>query len=165
MSDAARRARRKNLSKSRLRSEQESLIIKLLIWQSCFDGEPRPSQRTLALRLGVWPSYVSKIQKQAGKGLDILNTGQRATLDDLDKARGITARLKQTEPGLFRGTVQSSQSEGPRVMTGPQAQAEPVATIPVRPVLEGHSWNCQCAGCEMNAVIEAARSANGPFSG
>jgi hypothetical protein len=46
MSDAARRARRRNLSKSHLRSDRESLVIKILIWQSCFDDGPRTSQPT-----------------------------------------------------------------------------------------------------------------------
>jgi|SRR5580693_4008356 hypothetical protein len=51
VSDAARRARRNNLSRSRLRSDWESRIIKLLIWQSCLDDGPRPSQRLLAVCL------------------------------------------------------------------------------------------------------------------
>src|ERR1700741_1898314 len=54
LSDAARRARRHNLSKSRLRSDWEGLVIKLLIWQACFGGGARPSQRALARQLGVY---------------------------------------------------------------------------------------------------------------
>jgi hypothetical protein len=33
--------------------------------------------------------------------------------------------------------------------------------VPVRPVLEGHGWNCECGGCrakaDMDAAIRAAR--------
>src|SRR5215813_7620959 len=75
VSEAARRARRKNLSRSRLRSDQESFVIKLLIWQSCFDGEPRPSQRTLARELGVSSSYVCEIQARSEEGLDVFAKG------------------------------------------------------------------------------------------
>jgi hypothetical protein len=106
MSDAARRARRNNLSRSRLRSDWESRVIKILIWQSCFDGGPRASQRVLARELGVWPSYVCKVQKQSARGLDAVASGNRVTLDDLDKARRFTARLREQEPGML----------GPRAM-------------------------------------------------
>jgi hypothetical protein len=102
MSDAARRARRNNLSRSRLRSEWESRVIKILIWQSCFDGGPRLSQRVLARQLDVYPSYISKVQKQSARGLDALARTGRVTFDDLDKARLFTARLREQEPGLVR---------------------------------------------------------------
>ena len=101
MSDAARRARRRNLSKSRQRSDRESLVIKILIWQSCFDDGPHPSQRSLARQLGVCPSYISKVQKQSARALDALASGKRVTLDDLDKALRFTARLREQEPGLL----------------------------------------------------------------
>jgi hypothetical protein len=101
MSDAARRARRNNLSKSRLRSDRESLVIKILIWQFCFDGGPRPSQRVLARQLGVWPSYVCKVQKQSARGLDALARTGPVTLYDLNSARRFTARLREQEPGLL----------------------------------------------------------------
>jgi hypothetical protein len=101
VSDVARRARRGNLSKSRLRSDWESGVIKLLIWQSCFDSGPRPSQRALGRLLGVYPSYVCKIQKQSAKGLDALASGNRVTFDDLDEAQRFTARLRTQEPGLL----------------------------------------------------------------
>jgi hypothetical protein len=45
VSDAARRARKLNLSKVRLRSERESRVIKLLIWQSYLDDSNSFSQR------------------------------------------------------------------------------------------------------------------------
>jgi len=81
VSDAARRERRLNLSKSRLGSDRESRVIKLLTWQSHFEGSPcRPSQRALARQLGVCPSYICKIQKQSARGLDALaSRGNRAT--------------------------------------------------------------------------------------
>jgi hypothetical protein len=101
LSDAAMRARRNNLSRSRLRSDWESRVIKILIWQSCFDDGPRPSQRVLARQLGVYPSYISKVQKQSTRGLDALARIGRITLDDLNKARRFTVRLREQEPGLL----------------------------------------------------------------
>ena len=101
MSDAARRARRRNLSHSRLRSDRESQVIRLLIWQQCFDSTPRCSQRALARQLGVCPSYVFKIQAQSSRGLDALARENRVTLDDLYEARRFTARLREREPGLL----------------------------------------------------------------
>ncbi len=90
-------ARRDNLRKvRRLRSLRETAIIKLLIWQACFEESgPRPSQRTLARQLYVWPSYVCKIQKQFARGLEALANGQRVTLDDLADARRFTERLRE----------------------------------------------------------------------
>lgn len=103
VSDTARHARRENLSRSRLRSDRETLVIKLLIWQSFFDeGSPRPSQRTLARQLGVSPSYVYKVQAQSDKALCDMTRAGRATLSDLFEARQFTSRLKEREPGLLR---------------------------------------------------------------
>lgn len=104
MSEAALRQRCRNLSKGRLRSERESLIIKLLIWQSCFDGGPRPSQRALTRQLGTRPSYVCKVQRKAPtEGMDTLvRRGRHVTLDDLDGARRLTATLR--EQGLLPST-------------------------------------------------------------
>jgi hypothetical protein len=103
MSDAALRQRCRNLRRTRIRSDQESLTIKLLVWQTCFDGEPRRSQRAIARDLGVWPSYVCKVQKQAtSAGWDArVQYGKRVTLDDLADARRFTARLREEEPGLL----------------------------------------------------------------
>jgi hypothetical protein len=101
MSDAARHARRTNLSRSRLRSDWESRVIKLLVWQTCFGGGPRPSQRVFARQLGVCPSYVCKIQKQSAGGLEALARGTRVTLDDLEDARRFTAKLREQEPNLL----------------------------------------------------------------
>jgi hypothetical protein len=102
MSDEALRARRHNLSKARLRSDRESLVMKLLIWQSCFDGGPRLSQRALAGQLGVRHSYVWKVQKQAGNGLEALTKeARRVTLADLERAREFTKKLGEQEPNLL----------------------------------------------------------------
>jgi len=87
LSEAALCARRLNLSRSRLRSGRESFIIRLLIWQAHFLEGPQQSQRDIAYRLGVSPSYVCKIQKQRERGLEALGKGRRATLHDLDHAR------------------------------------------------------------------------------
>jgi hypothetical protein len=106
MSEAALRQRCHNLRRTRIRSDQESLTIKLLVWQTCFDGGPRRSQRALASELGVWPSYVCKVQKQAtSAGWDArVQYGRRVTLDDLADARRFTARLRAQEPGLLGPT-------------------------------------------------------------
>jgi hypothetical protein len=103
MSDKALQARRRNLSKSRLRSDRESRTIKLLIWQAGFESGPRRSQRTLARQLGVWPSYVCKVQRKAlSEGMDTLvKHGNRVTATDLDEARRFTTRIRDQEPGLL----------------------------------------------------------------
>jgi hypothetical protein len=88
---------RRNLSKSRRRSDRESLVIKILIWQSCLDDGPRPSQRCLARQLGVYPSYISKVQKQSVRGLDVLARAGHVTLGDLNKACRFTTRLIGSE--------------------------------------------------------------------
>jgi len=103
VSEAARRARRQSLSKCRVRSDRETAVIKLLIWQACFDDGPRPTQRALARQLGVWPSYVCKIQKQAERGLDALASAERVTLDDLLDARRFTAKLRMHSRIFWRG--------------------------------------------------------------
>ena len=122
MSDAARRARRQSLSKSRLRSDSETRVIKLLIWQSCIDDCPRPWQRALAHQLGVYPSYVCKVQKQSDMGLEMLSLGQRVTFDDLEKARRATAQREQ-DPRLVPA-VQSSRSEKSGAMTDDEVIAK-----------------------------------------
>jgi hypothetical protein len=103
LSEAARRARRENLSRSRLRSDRESLVIKLLIWQSCFHVcSPQPSQRTLARQLGISPSYICKVQASSDEAQDAAARGGRVTFDDFLEARQFTARLREREPGLLR---------------------------------------------------------------
>jgi hypothetical protein len=62
-----------------------------------FDEGQRPSQRYLAQLLGVWPSYVCKVQKQSERALYALTNGQRATLADLYDARRFTGKLKEQE--------------------------------------------------------------------
>jgi len=103
LSDAALRARRRNLGKvRRLRSMREIATIKLLIWQSCFESGQRPSQRSLARQVGVWPSYVHKVMRRAtSDGMDAIQRGARVTLGDLNEARRFTAKLREQEPGLL----------------------------------------------------------------
>ena len=146
VSEAARRARRRNLSRSRLRSDRETAVIKLLIWQASFARGPRVSQRALAGQLGVWPSYVCKIQKQSARGLDALASGQRGTLDDLENARRFTAKIREREPGLLRPTKFSHSPTPAPSRAGPPSSYAPNA----------HGWNCPCSACEAKAVIEAA---------
>ena len=111
MSDAALRQRRRNLRRTRLRSDRESLTIKLLTWQACFKSGPRPSQRALARQLCVWPSYVCKIQKQSVRGLDALASGRRVSLADLADARGFTVKLR--EQGLLASPCRLYGCEAP----------------------------------------------------
>lgn len=124
MSEDALRQRRRNLNGTRLRSDRETAIIKLLIWQSCFEVGLRSSQRALARQLRVWPSYVCKVQKQSACGLEALASGQRVTLDDLAEARRFTAKLREAEPGILAPKPQSSVSNAPRVITTDEAIAE-----------------------------------------
>jgi hypothetical protein len=86
-----------------MRSDPETAVIKRLIWQACFDGEERPSQRALARQLGVAPSYVWKVQRKAqNEGKNVLLADRtRVTLDDLEKARSFNAKLRAQEPGLL----------------------------------------------------------------
>src|SRR5262249_27455120 len=103
MSEAALRQRRRNLGRTRKRSDRETAVIKRLIWQAYFEGGKRPSQRALARQFHVWPSYVWKVQRRAlseGKDVLLANCG-RFTLDDLEKARCFTAKLRAQEPGLL----------------------------------------------------------------
>jgi hypothetical protein len=103
MTEAALRQRRRNLRRRLIRSDRETAIIKRLIWQSCFDGGERLSQRALARQLGVCPSYVSKVQRKAlREGMDALvEHGQRITAIDLEEARRFTEKVRAQEPGLL----------------------------------------------------------------
>jgi len=101
MSEAARRQRLANLKGTRRRSDCETAIIKLLIWQVCFSG-PARSQRIMARELGVRHSYIHKVQEQANSvGVDALANGRRVTLDDLADAQRFTTKLREQEPGLL----------------------------------------------------------------
>jgi len=125
MTDAAPRARRCNLSKARKRSEVESLIIKRLIWQSCFGGGQRPSQRALARQLGVWPSYIHKVLRKAKtEGMEALHRHGRVTLADLDEARQFIAKLGKQEPGLLVPAPRACASDGPRYTSADDTQRE-----------------------------------------
>ena len=114
MSEAALRQRCRNLRRTRIRSDRESLIIELLTWQAFFGDAPKPSQRALARELGVWPSYVCKVQKQAtNAGSDAcIQLGRRVTLDDLADAQRFTVRMREQEPGLFAPAPTRRLNEG-----------------------------------------------------
>ena len=103
MSEAALRQRRRNLKQTRRRSDRETAIIKRLIWQACFDGGKRPSQRALARQLRVWPSYVWKVQRKAlSEGLDALVAhGERVGLDDLAEAQRFTEKVRADSPDIL----------------------------------------------------------------
>jgi hypothetical protein len=103
VSEAALRQRCRNLRRTRIRSDGESLIIRRWIWQACFENGARPSQRALARQLHVWPSYVCKVLKQATSvGWDArIQYGRRVSFDDLADARRFTAKLREQEPGLL----------------------------------------------------------------
>jgi hypothetical protein len=153
VSHAARCARQQNLSKSRLRSDRESRIIKIWIWQSCFDDGPHPSQRALARQLGVWPSYICKVLKQSAAGLDALNRGERATLNELDEARRFTARIREQEPQALRASPCVSQQAANHHTQAIRPQPSP--TLPKYDP-NAHGWNCECAVCRAKAMIAAA---------
>ena len=104
----------RNLRRTRIRSDRESLIIKLLTWQALFGEELKPSQRALARELGVWPSYICKVQKQTTSvGWDArVKHGRCVTLDDLADARRFTAKLRVQEPGLFASVPTRHLYEG-----------------------------------------------------
>lgn len=103
MSAKAWRARRRNLSNARLRSQRESRIIKLLVWQAYWASDKRPSERAVARQLGVWPSYVHKLWRCAHTvGSDaLLQHGRPVTLDDLMEARDFTATVREQAPELL----------------------------------------------------------------
>jgi hypothetical protein len=127
MSDAALRQRCRNLRRTRIRSNRESLIIKLLTWQAFFGEEPKLSQRALARELRVWPSYVCKVQKQATTvGWDVrIQHGTRVTLDDLAEAQHFTARFREQEPDLLASEPPRRLYAGePSVMTADECIAE-----------------------------------------
>jgi len=126
MSDAALRQRRRNLKRTRIRSDRETAIIKRLIWQACFDGGDRPSHRALARQLGVWPSYVAKVQRKAqNERTDVfLANGRRVTLDDLEKARSFTEKVRAEVPDILTASPGPIVPKEPRVMTVDAAIAE-----------------------------------------
>lgn len=129
MTDDALRQRLGNLKHTRLRSRDESRLIKLFVWQSFFDPQPRPSQRALARELDVRRSYVFKVQRKAQtEGMDALLRHGRVTLDDLARAREFTARLREEgllapAPGL-RLYVGEARGEQRRPMTADESIAE-----------------------------------------
>jgi hypothetical protein len=124
---------RRNLEKARangtvkrLRSDRETQVIKLLIWQSYFDGGPRPSQRALARQLGVSQPYVRELLQTARTegGDALLQYGQRVTLDALAEARRFTSKLRNAEPDILAPAPQAPASNEPRALTTDEAIAE-----------------------------------------
>jgi len=107
-------ASRRNLVKARShcrnnrpRPEDESQIIKLLIWQSRFGPGPRPSERELARQLRVSQPYVHAVlDKLDGEGLDALSRCERrVTPHDLELARTLTPAQKwhrEKNPWLYK---------------------------------------------------------------
>ena len=120
MTEDALRARRHNFSNvRRLRATGETTTIKLFIWQSFFDSAPRPSERTLARQLHVWPSYVHKLMRKATtEGMDaLIEHGKPVTLDDLAHAQRFTVRVQEQEPGLLAAVPLSRSPEEPPART------------------------------------------------
>jgi hypothetical protein len=83
----------------------------------------------------VWPSYVSKVQKQATSvGWDArVQSGRLVTLDDLADARRFTAKLREQEPGLlataptprlYEGETRGDQRRFVAAMTADEIIAE-----------------------------------------
>jgi len=103
MSEAALRQRRRNLKRTRIRSDRETAIIKRLIWQACFDCGERLSQRALARQLGVQPSYVCKVRRKAlSEGMDsLLGNAGPVSLDDLASAKHFTEKLRAEAPDIL----------------------------------------------------------------
>jgi hypothetical protein len=123
VTEAARCARRLNLSKTRIRSSREILTIKLWIWQDAFGDGPHLSQRELARQLGVCPSYVHKVQHQRAEAIDALTRDARVTMDDLLAAQRFTAKLREQRPRLL-GEVHSSRSKKGRALTEDETIAQ-----------------------------------------
>lgn len=132
MSYEARQQRRRNLGNARKagklrvwRSSSESQIIKLWIWQA-FISEPRPSQRTVARQLGVWPSYVCKVQKQAVSvgWAKLARFGRPVTLDDLAEERRGTANIRKRAPYLFVPESRRSHATSSAPMPAPAATTQ-----------------------------------------
>jgi hypothetical protein len=120
-----------------MRSDRESLIIKLLTWQAFFGEELKPSQRALARELRVWPSYVCKVQKQATSvGWAAHVQYGRVTLDDLADAQRFTARSREEEPGLLAPAPQPRAPQEPRYATAEDIQREAQELI-----LQAHKRN------------------------
>jgi transcriptional regulator with XRE-family HTH domain len=82
--ERARHAR----SRQQPRSTEETLIIKLLIWQSVVEPRRRPTQRELARQLGISQPYVQKIARRfATQGMQAMLANPRVTFEDLEVAR------------------------------------------------------------------------------
>jgi hypothetical protein len=70
-----------------VRTPQETLIIKLLIWQAYLVDGSVSAQQVLARLLGVHQWWVSRVQRQIKEAMAELMRHERVTLDDLHKAQ------------------------------------------------------------------------------
>jgi hypothetical protein len=105
------------------RGREETAVIKLLIWQSCFEGAPRPSQRALARKLRVSQPYVFKVMRKAiPEGFQELAKNGPLSMDDLEQARKASTRLR--EAGMIAPEPQRKVTDDRKVMTTDEAIAE-----------------------------------------
>lgn len=136
LSDAALAARRGNLAIAeargrlkRLRCRDETLTIKLLVWQN----GPRLSLRSLGRQLGVSHVYVHKIARTAtSTGWDArIKHGKPVTLADLEQARQVTKELREQEPGLLAPAptrrLYEGEARGERRFSGAMTADEIIA--------------------------------------
>ena len=187
VSEAARRARRLNLSKTRTRSSPEIQTIKLWIWQDTFGDGPHLSQRELARQLGVSRSYIHKVQHQGAEAIDALTRGPRVTMDDLAAAQRFSAKLREQEPNSLRAVRDSLDydrrptAELPTVHAPGcrcdacicpecEKQRDPHdaaghVLLSNRCLCVRHGQNCGCASCQIARAITLARAETTPNSG
>ena len=112
-------------------------------WRRNLARAPRKhtAEETLAIKHAVWDWREQ-------------NPETRPTEERLAASLGVSkqyvSHLAHTlPPRVTFPPTRPSMSEPERQYQSPTSHA--------RPVLEGHGWNCECAGCRINAVIEAAR--------
>ena len=115
-------------------------------WRRNLERAPRrhTAEESLAIKHAVWDwreqdPQTRPLQKHLAASLGVSN-------------QYINSLVHRLPPRVALPPIRQSSS--------PQRESEATITVPrsspVRPVLEGHGWNCECAGCQMNAVIEAA---------
>lgn len=123
---------RRNLEKARnlgrvklWRCRDETALIKLLIWQRCFSSE-RLSQRAIGRELRVSQPYVCKVMRKAHTfGLDaLLREPGPVPLEQFERARHVSEKLREREPILFTPTRRPRASDEPRAMTADESIAE-----------------------------------------
>ena len=116
-------------------------------WRRNLARAPRrhTAEESLEIKHAVWDwleqdPQTRPLQKQLAASLGVSNQYINSLIHRLPARTAL--------PPICRSPSLHRQSE---------VTATVAAPVPVRPVLEGHGWNCDCAGCQMNAVIEAAR--------